>query len=89
MQNAPLDMRMDRTSELSAFEVVNFYSELRLAEIFFEYGEERYARRIAAAICKERCHKLIQTTLTIRSGFMQDRQHSLFRKPMSLKAVFG
>ena len=62
MQNAPLDMRMDRTSELSAFEVVNFYSELRLAEIFFEYGEERYARRIAAAICKERSNKPIQTT---------------------------
>ena len=35
MQNAPLDMRMDRTSELSAFEVVNFYSEARLAEILF------------------------------------------------------
>ena len=62
MQNAPLDMRMDRTSELSAFEVVNFYSEFRLAEIFFEYGEERYARRIAAAICKERSNKPIQTT---------------------------
>ena len=62
MQNAPLDMRMDRTAELSAYEVVNFYSEARLTEILFEYGEERYARRIAAAICKERSNRLIQTT---------------------------
>ena len=62
MQNAQLDMRMDRTAELSAYEVVNFYSESKLTEILFEYGEERYARRIAAAICRERNNKLIQTT---------------------------
>ena len=62
MRDAPLDMRMDRTSELSAYEVVNFYSEKRLTEIFFEYGEERYARRIAAAISNERKHSAIRTT---------------------------
>lgn len=62
MLNAPLDMRMDQTAELSAYEVVNFYSESKLTEILFEYGEERYARRIAAAICRERNNSLIQTT---------------------------
>ena len=62
MHNAPLDMRMDRSAELSAYEVVNFYDESKLAEILFEYGEERFARRIAAEICKERNNSPIQTT---------------------------
>lgn len=62
MQNAPLDMRMDQTAELSAYEVVNFYSEDKLTEILFQYGEERYARRIASAICEERNNSPIQTT---------------------------
>ena len=82
-QNAPLDMRMDRTSELSAYEVVNFYSESKLAEIIYEYGEERYARRIAAAICKERNNKLIQNTgelveiirLAMPAPALREKQH--------------
>ena len=65
MQDAPLDMRMDSTAELSAYEVVNFYSEEKLTEILFEYGEERYARRIASAISRERSKEPIRTTLEL------------------------
>lgn len=59
----PLDMRMDRTSPLTAFELVNRRSERELFEIIRNYGEERWARRIARAICKEREKGPIRTTL--------------------------
>ena len=62
MQDAPLDMRMDRSASLTAADVVNGYSQEELARIFFEYGEERYARRIAAAISKERSVRQLKTT---------------------------
>lgn len=52
--DAPLDMRMDQSRPLSAYEVVNTYSEGELADLLFCYGEERQARKIAAAICKAR-----------------------------------
>jgi 16S rRNA (cytosine1402-N4)-methyltransferase len=52
--DAPLDMRMDETEELTAAEVLNRYSESELVRIFKEYGEERYAKQIAAAIVRER-----------------------------------
>lgn len=60
--NAPLDMRMDTSSELSAFTVVNEWDENRLNRIFWDYGEERYARRITAAILSQRAEKPIETT---------------------------
>lgn len=53
-QDAPLDMRMDRDGSLTAAEVVNAYPADRLARIFREYGEERFARRIADALVRER-----------------------------------
>ncbi len=62
MHDAPLDMRMDMDAPLSAFEVVNEYSEQRLKKIIFDYGEERFAPRIAAAICKHRELSPIKTT---------------------------
>ena len=62
MQNAPLDMRMDGESGFSAKDVVNGYSADRLAKIFFEYGEEKYSRRIAAGIVCAREEKKIETT---------------------------
>ena len=62
MQNAPLDMRMDGESDFSAKDVVNGYSADRLAKIFFEYGEEKYSRRIAAGIVGARETKKIETT---------------------------
>ncbi len=52
--DAPLDMRMDSSAGLTAWEVVNNWSEERLNRILWDYGEERYARRITAAICKRR-----------------------------------
>ena len=52
--DAPLDMRMDTTQELSAREVVNEWDERRLAQLFREYGEERYSRPIARAIVRRR-----------------------------------
>ena len=57
-----LDMRMDKTQELTAKYVVNNYSEEKLADIIYEYGEERFARNIAKNICIARKQKEIQTT---------------------------
>ena len=52
MKDSPLDMRMDRRQSLTAFDVVNTYDEARLAKIFHDYGEERFAKRFAASICR-------------------------------------
>lgn len=60
--DAPLDMRMDKRNPLSAYEVVNTYSQEDLRRILFEYGEERFAPRIASAICRAREEAPIQTT---------------------------
>lgn len=62
MQDAPLDMRMDKTSELTAEYVVNNYTEEKLANIIFEYGEEKFSRNIAKKICEYRKNKKIETT---------------------------
>lgn len=64
-QDAKLDMRMDQEQELSAYEVVNQYSEKELARIFFQYGEEKYANGIAKNIVKARNEKVIETTLEL------------------------
>lgn len=57
-----LDMRMDKTQKLTAMDVVNTYGEEKLANIIYEYGEERFSRRIAKNICEYRKNKLIETT---------------------------
>jgi len=57
-----LDMRMDKTQRLTAKEVINNYSEQHLADIIYEYGEERFSRNIARNICIERAKKKIETT---------------------------
>lgn len=62
MQDAPLDMRMDRQQKLTAYDVVNGWSREDIRKILFEYGEERYAPLIAAAIERHRAEKLIETT---------------------------
>ena len=62
MENARLDMRMDKTQELTAEDVVNEYPEEKLANIIYKYGEERFSRNIARNICKERQTKRIETT---------------------------
>lgn len=65
MADAPLDMRMNRENDFSAYDVVNTYSEEKLASIFFEYGEERFSRKIAAIICERRKNAPIKTTLEL------------------------
>lgn len=65
MNDAPLDMRMDESEKLTAWLVVNEWSECLLKKIFYEYGEERYAPRIASAIAKRRQDKPIETTLEL------------------------
>ena len=65
MQDAPLDMRMDRNAALTAREVVNTFSEEELRRILFDYGEERYAPKIARAICRRRQERPIETTLEL------------------------
>lgn len=62
MADAPLDMRMDRSGGLTAWEIVNTWEEGRLNRILWDYGEERYARRITAAILKRRAEGPIETT---------------------------
>jgi len=60
--NNELDMRMDKTQKLTAKEIVNTYSEENLANIIYEYGEERFSRQIAKNICEYRKNKEIHTT---------------------------
>lgn len=67
-KDAPLDMRMDETSSFSAWDVVNKYSEEELEKIIWNYGEDRWARRIAKFIVEERKEKSIDTTLQLVSA---------------------
>ncbi|MBA4601170.1 16S rRNA (cytosine(1402)-N(4))-methyltransferase RsmH [Thermoactinomyces mirandus] len=64
-QEAPLDMRMDQSQELSAYHVVNEWPEEELVRILFEYGEEKFSRRIAREIVKARKKAPIHTTLEL------------------------
>ena len=65
MQDAPLDMRMDTSAPLSAYEVVNTWSPEELRRILYEYGEERYAPAIAKAIVRARETAPVNTTLEL------------------------
>ena len=80
MQDAPLDMRMDRTSSLSAYDVVNSYPAEELARIFFEYGEEKFSRRIAAGIEKARASKPLETTAELVSVIKEAMPASALRE---------
>ena len=62
MHDAPLDMRMDRTKNFSAYDVVNSYDEDNLKKIFREYGEEKFSGRIAKKIIDVRKNSPIKTT---------------------------
>ena len=83
MADAPLDMRMNRDDPLTAAEIVNTWSAEALRGIFYEYGEERYAPQVAAAIVRRRETKPIETTLElaeiIRSAMppqaLREKQH--------------
>ena len=62
MRDAPLDMRMDKSDELTAYTVVNFWPEDRLRAVFYKYGEEKHSGSIARAIVKKRAAAPIETT---------------------------
>lgn len=65
MEDAPLDMRMNRQDSMSAYDVINTYSERELTDIFFSYGEEKFSRKIARIIAERRETKPIETTLEL------------------------
>ncbi|MCY6370360.1 16S rRNA (cytosine(1402)-N(4))-methyltransferase RsmH [Clostridium ganghwense] len=65
MKDAPLDMRMNREREFSAYDIVNGYSENEIFRIIKEYGEDKFAKRIAQFIVKAREKKSIETTLEL------------------------
>ena len=65
MEDAPLDMRMNRENSKTAYEVINTYSERELSDIFFKYGEEKFSRKIARIICERREEKPVETTLEL------------------------
>ena len=83
MQDAPLDMRMDERAPLTAREVLNTWSEAELRSIFWRYGEERYAGRIAEAVVAERERGPIETTgqfvdiirRTMPAAALREKQH--------------
>ena len=93
MADAPLDMRMNSEDTLSAYDVVNTWSQDELKRILYDYGEERYAPRIAAAICTRRAEKPIETTLelvdVIRSAMpaqaLREKQHPAKRSFQAIR----
>ena len=93
MADAPLDMRMNGEDTLSARTVVNTWSQEELKRILFDYGEERFAPRIAAAICRRREERPIETTLElvdiIRSAMppqaLREKQHPAKRSFQAIR----
>lgn len=65
MHDAKLDMRMNREDKMSAYDVVNKYSEEELFRIFTDYGEEKYSRSVARKICQRREESPIETTFEL------------------------
>lgn len=63
--DAPLDMRMNRSAGLTAYDVVNTYSEEQLANVIFTYGEEKFARKIARVIVSRRQRQPVATTFEL------------------------
>lgn len=93
MEDAPLDMRMDRNAGLTAFEVVNTWPRQELRRILYAYGEERYAPQIASAIDRRRAAAPISTTLElvdiIRSAMppqaLREKQHPAKRSFQAIR----
>lgn len=93
MHDAPLDMRMDETDHLNAWFIVNHWPEEKLRRILYDYGEERYAPRIAAAIVRAREQQELRTTLqlveVIRSAMpaaaLREKQHPAKRSFQAIR----
>jgi len=88
MQEGALDMRMDKTQKLSAWDVVNTYKEEALTKIFFEYGEEKFSRRIAKIICTYRQNKTIDTTLELANIIKNEMPYNKKSNSHPAKKVF-
>ena len=80
LHNGKLDMRMDQSQELTAFTVVNTYSEKQLLKILYEYGEESNAKNIVKNICKARQEKPIETTFELKE---------IIEKSFPKKIIYG
>ena len=93
MADAPLDMRMNSQDSLSAYTVVNTWPQEELKRILYNYGEERYAPQIVAAICRKREEKPVETTLElvdiIRSAMppaaLREKQHPAKRSFQAIR----
>ena len=93
MQDAPLDMRMDPSDNVDAWFIVNRWPEEKIARILHDYGDERYAKRIAAAIVARRQEKEIETTLelvdVIKSAIpapaLREKQHPAKRSFQAIR----
>lgn len=87
LKDGKLDMRMDLSQSLSAYDVVNFYPKEKLEKILFEYGEERNSRLIVKNILKCREAKLISTTLELNQ-IIEDALPAKFKFSGASKRVF-
>ena len=93
MADAPLDMRMNDEDPLTAAEVVNTWPYEELKRILYDYGEERYAPKIAAAICARREQQPIRTTLelvdiirsTMPASALREKQHPAKRRFQAIR----
>ena len=93
MQDAPLDMRMDGSAALTAYEVVNTWSADRLNRILWDYGEERYARRITAGILSAREKKPVESTAelvdiikaALPAAALREKQHPAKRSFQAIR----
>ena len=93
MADAPLDMRMNGKDPFDARQLVNTWTQAELKRILYDYGEERYAPQIAAAICRRREQKPIETTLElvdiIRSAMppaaLREKQHPAKRSFQAIR----
>lgn len=86
-KDAPLDMRMSKTG-LSAYDVVNTYSEADLARILFTYGEEKFAKSIARNIVKSRAEKPISTTFDLIAVIKQSMPQKAMRDAHPARRTF-
>ena len=93
MADAPLDMRMNNEDPFDAAQLVNTWSQAELKRILYDYGEERYAPQIAAAICRRREQRPVETTLElvdiIRSAMppaaLREKQHPAKRSFQAIR----
>jgi len=86
--DSKLDMRMDKTKSLSAYEVVNQYSEKDLQRILFNYGEEKNTFQIVSKIIKQRQIKPVETTLELKDIVTSSYPPKLRNKPALANKVF-